>query len=322
MASKIESSNRRENLKELTMQELENSNFFKIVTECRKKNLINDQQERALYREKNQEQINLPVTRFNPQKMPNPFLFYAKKPCNIGKPRNKKSFCQNIIIDALPDLQMETLTNFNDRFGGLCEIVCNFVLVNDLLGSVNVPLQNNEIKLSKKLNSNYFVEKITPQGLNQPHIKKSHILDASSFFVKIIAFIFDIYPCSILSFYEQRQLLLKNELGEKFINPDVVRKRFDALDTDQYVKFEVFSKGFGFSGHSMLIKKTNDNEYSYFDPNTGEHSKLDFEALMPFLNDSYRKWGNCVAFIDAEAFLKQYVQTTFIAQHETLKPAI
>lgn len=227
---------------------------------------------------------------------------------------SRREFNQGDIINQLHGLDMQTLMNFDRRFGGLCELVCNFVFIEDLLGK-STSLQPNQLSVSqinkRDIQINYLKYKITPNKINQSQVKKSHILDVVGFFSKIIALLLDIYPCSIMSFKEQIKLITNNNNGDKVINTDIFKDKLNSIRQGTYLKFEVFNKSFSsFSGHSMLIKKTGKNEYSFFDPNDGEKLKVDIDKLEVLVNEGIKNYnGTNVAFIDAKDFKKKYLQS-------------
>src|ERR1700683_4507334 len=77
------------------------------------------------------------------------------------------------LIYKLNPEKHQTLLDVNRRFNGLCELVCNCVLIDDLLG--------------KGSNQNFIRDRITVERMDEDKIKKSHILDIYSIFRRMIA---------------------------------------------------------------------------------------------------------------------------------------
>lgn len=72
----------------------------------------------------------------------------------------------------------------------------------------------------------------------------------------------------------------------------------------------VFTKSYGkMEGHSMLIKKNQDNTYSFFDPNKGEQLKLSSSELCLKLNKSLKLYNAThMAFVDGLKYIKSLSQ--------------
>ncbi len=147
------------------------------------------------------------------------------------------SFNQAAIInDRLP----ANLKKFDYRFNGLCELICNKVILDDLLGKT-------------VSGENYLKKEITPEKLNKETIIKSHLIDVFSVFHKIIAFLFRIYPDNLFSFTDQWNLTVSNGTGLK-VNREILKTGLEDIDVGTTLKIEVFSKSSsGFSGHSLLV---------------------------------------------------------------------
>ena len=164
------------------------------------------------------------------------------------------------------------------KYEGLCELICNKILLDDLLG---------------KGEGVFFNKKITVDELNKQSIIKSHLLTVFTFFSKMLAFIFGIYPDNIFSKKNQWKLVNKNK-----VNKDILFDGLKKIEVGTTLKLEVFKKTFfSFYGHSLLVKKTNKNEFTFFDPNTGEHRGLSQEELALKINDQLAQWGGTDIFI-------------------------
>ncbi len=99
-------------------------------------------------------------------------------------------FNQSDIIHGGQQLP-EKLIKINLKFNGLCELICNKILMDDLLG---------------KGERDFLKKKINVDELNKESIVKSHLLNVYSFFSRMVAFIFGIYPDNIFSIKKSIEL--------------------------------------------------------------------------------------------------------------------
>lgn len=199
------------------------------------------------------------------------------------------SFNQDDMINSqLPD----TLKGFVFRFQGLCELICNKVLIEDLLG--------------KEGSINQLKQKITPEELNKDSITKSHMLDVYSIFHKMAAFLFGVYPDNIFSVLDQWKLV-EDTGNEKKINREVLADGLKHLENGTILKLEVFSKDqLSFTGHSLLVKKVNENEFIFFDPNSGEHRGLSMDELSNKIDEQLQNFeGTDLFFTKGDDYLKR-----------------
>lgn len=260
------------------------------------------------------------------------------------------------------------------RFNGFCELICNQVLKDDLLG--------------KGKTENFLHENITPSSINS--VKNSHLLNFYSVFRRIIAYVFGIYPDNLFSIHKQWELAEKidvahalgedrfknmittseylalgsslafqgimvgvyegkytisspslqtpmeglslDELWREFkkcsekehlyqirVNRKLLESEFDKLEDGEILKFETFRKTSGsFEGHSCLIKKISKENYTFFDPNSGEHRNLSFHELGHSIDrqlDHIRATDLC--FIKAKDYLKRLKDENIFAVANT-----
>ena len=221
----------------------------------------------------------------------------------------KLSFNQSELIYSFEFQKFETLQSVVVRFNGLCELISNCVIANDLLGShsqLNSFLSQNKSLLSVRWSNDTTIQLIfkalQTEALN-PYEKyltltevdrfsKSHTLDVYSHFQKMIAYFVDVFPFDLFSAGEKVQI-------GKTVNQSVLEKKLESLDDGSYIKFMTFTKGvLSFQGHSMVIKKTG-NTFSFFDPNKGEMLNLKPTDLCQQINHSMKEWNAThMAFID------------------------
>ncbi len=92
------------------------------------------------------------------------------------------------------------------------------------------------------------------------------------------------------------------------VDKSMLSERLNQLEIGFYIKFCAFKKnGLSMQGHSMLIKKIDDNKYSFFDPNHGEHLSLNIDELVEKINKSTEEQSaNQMVFLDAKDFVNSY----------------
>ncbi len=197
------------------------------------------------------------------------------------------------VIDKTTFKDKATLNNFIARFDGLCELVCNYMLINNLMG--------------KGKNINALKDEINVKNLNADYIKKSHLMDVYGVFERMRAYFLGVYPDNILSYGKQKELIQKQPDGAIVVNPKILKKGLDKVKKDQVIKLEVFHKeGASFTGHSLLVKKTGDNEFIFFDPNTGEERGLNVDELADRINGVMAEFkGTDMVLIDGGKYLKR-----------------
>jgi hypothetical protein len=168
----------------------------------------------------------------------------------------------------------------NYKYHGLCEIICNYVLMNRELG--------------RGIDENYLKNRITVESLNEKKITNSHLLDVYSLFHKAIAYLFGIFPDNVFSFWDQWELVDSS----RSVNNEILKKGLKNIHNGETLKLAVFSrKWFSLAGHSLLIKKIDNNEYIFFDPNQGEYRGLSFSELSNKINEQLRTHNATNIFI-------------------------
>ncbi|MHC3897622.1 UNVERIFIED_CONTAM: hypothetical protein LBW93_01660 [Wolbachia endosymbiont of Nasonia longicornis] len=92
---------------------------------------------------------------------------------------------------------------------------------------------------------------------------------------------------------------------------EILEKDINSIGSGNYIKFCTFKRTTTqFHGHSMLIRKNGNNDFTFFDPNDGIRFNLTLSELVAVLNkkmfDHKKMWShNDVAFIDNTKFLKK-----------------
>ena len=226
-------------------------------------------------------------------------------------------FSQGSLIDSNEFEQHDKLKLFMLRFDGLCELISNSVIADDLMGATDQVLKSQLAEFNKQLldvkflndrtiqliykvllnqAANPYEEKISLMHLDE--FSTTHILNTASYFQQMISYFLNIYPFDLFSITEKSV-----QTGNK-VNQSVLGSKLESLEDGFYIKFMVFSKGiFSFQGHSMVIKKTG-HTFSFFDPNFGEKFGLSLAELGAQINERTLR-GGYLAFIDG----KKYIQS-------------
>jgi len=205
-------------------------------------------------------------------------------------PFSQTTLCDEISEDKQHKFPL--LHRLMGSYDGLCEVICNLAIQDNLLG--------NEGKF----------ESI---ALNKLNITDTHIMHNFSFFDKALAFLFNRYPFNIFS-SSQKELS-----GQSAV---LFKQKFAGLTLGSYVKFFTFQKmaiGYSSQSHSLLIKKTGADTYSFFDPNHGEFSQLRINELEIAINYTARAWQSThIAFISGD----KYIQSLYNQQSGSVFSAI
>ena len=243
---------------------------------------------------------------------------------------NKKGVIEFSQTQLNREINSGKLNKIKIKYNGLCEIICNYVLLEDMLGNNHpIPLQEDvqanlsqiqdyKLAITFKENSNFvkayknkYGDKITKDNLRK--VEDTHILNVTSFVSRLLALFCSIYPCNLFSnapFTKKpyRNKRLPNGQIRAFVNKEILSEKLSCLEDGFYIKFFAFQKnGFSLFGHSMLIKKICDNTYSFFDPNHGESMNLNLDELTEKINNSVKEnHANRIAFIDAKKFVKSF----------------
>jgi len=205
--------------------------------------------------------------------------------------------------DELPKLNyhtQKTLLQLAKRVDGLCEPICNYVLKEDLIG--------------KGKDASFLKRQITLEKLDNDNIKRSHILDVYSLFHKIIAFLFGIYQDSIFSWRDQWKLVEQKTEGDKkvcVVQREILSKNLQKISDGETLKLHSIKKvGFKLRGHTVLIKKIQDDNYTLFDPDNGEHRKLSMNDLCNRIDAILKvNKGTDMTIIKGTDFLRRWNPT-------------
>ncbi|OAB80976.1 hypothetical protein WSTR_04830 [Wolbachia endosymbiont of Laodelphax striatellus] len=210
-------------------------------------------------------------------------------------------FSQGDIINVTSNYKYPLTAKIQKEFDGLCDILCNYVTEHDLLFDIG-----SSQKLTEKSRYKNILSEL------EAHTVHSHILKASSLIEKILALLFGIYPCNILTYPNQLKIINYNSSsGSYCIKKEILEKDINSIGSGNYIKFCTFKRTpTQFHGHSMLIRKNGNDDFTFFDPNDGIRFNLTLSELVAVLNkkmfDHKKMWShNDVAFIDNTKFLKK-----------------
>lgn len=213
-------------------------------------------------------------------------------------------FNQISLYHQLNTFKHRELIATKNKYSGLCDLVCNRVLIDDLLGKGNDPEQ--------------LKNKVTVKRLNEEGVRNSHLMKIYSLWRKLLAYLFGIYPDNIFSFREQKSLIRRSNRGkDKTLNLEVLQKGFNKIAANETLKVELFHrKGLSMRGHSFLIKKLSASTYSFFDPDHGEKRDLNFYTLCALLNVELCKHKRSDFFMTRGSDFLNRVQTKLGKLHK------
>lgn len=199
-------------------------------------------------------------------------------------------------VEELPKKLNEIFVKFN----GFCELICNKILIDDLLDKEEKDLLNKEISIKE---------------LNKESILESHLLNIYSVFERMLSFLFGIFPDNIFSIKDQWDLVKNNK-----VNENILFSGLDKIESGTTLKLEVFKKtSTSFYGHSLLIKKTNEDEFTFFDPNEGEYRCLSRQDLAHAINYQLSIWGGTDIFISrGDSYKKRLIDKKIIEKSKEI----
>lgn len=257
--------------------------------------------------------LNVIKENAGPSYQPEAGIFSLRKNGEI----KKRIFFTDVVGDMdLNFKQYKKLKKFYTRFNGLCELISNYVMIHDLMGKktalnthqFSMVKDGTQIKLEQKMPLNEYKQKLRFLPLNTKPIRKSHIIDVFSFIDKFFAFFFNQYPFNLFS--------KKDPFTQETLDANAMKKTFDELPVDGYVKVFIFNKSlFGFEGHSMLIKKTADKTYTFFDPNQGEIYDLNLGTCLEEVKKAMEKHKfEETVFLDGKQYLEHLYKERIVPQ--------
>lgn len=167
--------------------------------------------------------------------------------------RDFTQFCQKSLIERVSEGSNSKLKMLIKKYGGLCEVICNYVLLHDLIDKVFL-----DIKVFLDL-------VITEEAISKCPAVQMHIAENNSLIKMAFYHITSYYPGNLLDISDQKKL--NNKVENKF-NADIINKVLGLIENGQYVKLIGLLPGFN-QGHAMLIKKTDKDIFYFFDPNRG-----------------------------------------------------
>lgn len=223
------------------------------------------------------------------------------------KNKKKIEFSQNRICEEVEfeeDIS-HVLKAANKKWKGLCELICNKILIDDLLGQADADA-----------NPGFFYEKITLDELNQPDVYKTHLMSVSSLSEKLGAYL-NILPDNLFSVSEQLRLVkeTKNfyEGGTRSyktscINRELLEMKLSTIEDNTTLKMFVFKKFPILYGHSLLIKKVAENHFIFFDPNRGETRGLSLEELSKQIDAQISAYGKNIYLTRGDDFLNKLIK--------------
>ncbi len=198
------------------------------------------------------------------------------------------------------------LNALNKRFRGLCEIVVNSVIANDLMGQYDTVIESlveekisnypkHRIQLDTPKPNGVYHDMISLHFLNQ--FAQTHCMDFYIFY-QILAYCFDIYPNNLFTREETIAFNQKKEVS-------LLIEKFSTLPDNHYTKFMAITRQwFCLNGHVMVIKKTGKDQFSFFDPNGGETFNFTAAALAELVYEKRAQYqATHMVFMDGQQYI-------------------
>lgn len=200
-------------------------------------------------------------------------------------------FRQKMLVADLAKQNYPKLEAVAKKYGGLCEIICNYLTINDYLG--------------KKREVNFYKTLITLDALNI--LKDSHIMENSGILSKLRAFVSNKYKFNL--FATSKNFIVGNKPFQK-LHKDSFEKHIAKLQENTYLKTMLTrKKNFKFAGHVILIKKITNENYALFDPNAGEYINLTPQALCQKVSEIFKTYScDSIFFINNKKYLNSLLE--------------
>ena len=183
----------------------------------------------------------------------------------------------------------KTLFRQINLYDGLCETICNLLLIDDLLGK----------------NTNFDIT-LTIEALIKSKAKHMHVLSKNL--------------DAIYNLIEYSQSLSNSKLQEQQIAKLLTKKSLNS-----YIKVLLKAKASKIKGHSILIKKLDDNSFSHFDCNYGEQH-LNLNDLIQKINKDVATYSAAnLILLDGDRYAatfqhnKENIHLSFLAKKPSLK---
>ncbi|MBI2790323.1 MAG: hypothetical protein HYX61_00065 [Gammaproteobacteria bacterium] len=220
-----------------------------------------------------------------------------------ASPYQTQHFEQGAIIPKVQSKgkELKRLNSAINNYNGLCEIICNHIVMNDILS----PARGTPRQAFDALNQTMVMKKL------EEEVAPLHILKQVSVFQLLKASLFNKIPYNHLSTKEQKGL---NNLNEKLQNNpekvnELMSKAIDNIQVGTYAKFFAFKKeGLNFQGHSMLIRKNENGSFIFFDPNHGAKTFATKKELQTRLIEAFKEChrefkSENICFMDVQKML-------------------
>ncbi len=184
--------------------------------------------------------------------------------------------------------KFKELRSLNKKYNGLCEIICNYILITEIMNKGNGLLNKGSIKTA-----------VTVQSLNCEIILKSHCLNVYSIFERVALFSGRGGSECVFSFAAKSKSFGSPEF-------DMLSVKLTAFNVGKIFKVLVYQK-FGpmfLRGHSMLLMKSKNNKFVFFNPNAGLYWTLSPDGLRNLLISCCFGYSNLLVLDGDRYFLK------------------
>jgi len=191
---------------------------------------------------------------------------------------------------SIPETEeFKELRNLFKSYNGICEIVGNYILISEM------KRKGGGLLSVGNLSSFCLVKE-----LNNPLVLGSHCFAVYTDSDKLILFLSN-------DEHSDRVFSIINKSGDITCSDfDLFGKKLKDYNVGKIFK-ALFYQTRGsvfFEGHSILIMKSEENQFIVFDPNAGRYLKMSFDGLCVLLERCSMRYNNLVVLDGDNYFLK------------------
>ncbi len=201
----------------------------------------------------------------------------------------------------LPFSGSKKIKKIEKKFNGLCEIICNKILLDNMLGD-------------DKFYS-YLKNEMTLNKLDQPQFVDTHILETAKALDLAKFVLLNRIPGSALTSSDRRNICKREKINGKnrvTIDEAIFERVLDRIEVDKPMKIFIYTtldrkvKKL-INGHSLLMMKTGPDSFIFFDPNHGRFRDLTKDKLKEKIEQSMNELQlSKILIADAQLLIDKY----------------
>lgn len=207
--------------------------------------------------------------------------------------------------------QNKALLKAIDKYQGLCDIICNYIVINDLFE----PSMEQDELIEKAWNE---LKSLTGEK-NRQRLEKDyaplHVLKLATVPQLMKAVLFNELPHNVVDKAQQKALdnLTQTLTSQTAKILNIVDSLLKDMDAGQYIKVCPFTRSKAhFQGHTMVVRKNGPEDYTFFDPDRGFKlalTKADMQDELLSIMRSFSKEYQSICFLDASKQLQNELKS-------------